>query len=77
MLASRFIRRFALISILAALSFDGAHAQTVKLHAAKAPHPQAPSSPPAPAASAPAPGQRVHPARRRPRPATAVPKAAN
>ncbi len=77
MLATRFMRRFALISIFAALSFDGAPAQTVKLHATKAPQAQTPSSHPAPpAAAAPAPGQRMHPARRRPRPATA-PKVAN
>jgi hypothetical protein len=75
MLATRFIRRCALISIFAALAFDGAPAQTVKLHASKAPQAQTP--PPAPpAAAAPAPGQRIHPARRRPRPGTA-PKAAD
>ncbi len=60
MLAARFIPRFTLFSIFAALSFVGAHAQTVKLHSATAPQKEVPA---APASKPPAAGQRIHPAR--------------
>jgi hypothetical protein len=77
MLATRSFRRFAMISIFAALSFHDAHAQS-GIRKAPAPDAQAPSSQPAPAdpapaVPAPAPRPRVHPARRRPRSSKASP----
>jgi hypothetical protein len=73
MLSAQFIRRFALIFIIAALSFQNAHAQT---GTRKAPEVETPASQPAPAAPAPATStppahQRIHPAGRRPGPGNA------
>jgi len=88
MLAARFFRRFALISIMpAALSFHGAVAQTGTRKAREVQTPaDKPATAPAPAAPAPATStppatrQRIHPAGRRPGPAAApkvAPKATN
>ena len=76
LLVTRFVRRLALVSIFAAVSFDGGLAQSGTLSASKGPRAQAPSSPAPPAlarppATTPVGRPRIHRAPRRPRPAAA------